>query len=133
MTGPRRCVCGCGAELPGGPNRGEPKKFVNGDHKRTFERTARQVGAATLTDQVHPYKQKRRRGPSRRAQLVSRYVFLALVPVEERAALLRKAAEHLGMTQQDVIEAAMKRNGCLPNRPSAFSLQPSSPMEASCV
>jgi hypothetical protein len=34
---------------------------------------------------------------------------MALVPVEERAELLRLAAERLGITNQDVIEAAMRR------------------------
>lgn len=34
---------------------------------------------------------------------------MALVPIEERAELIRQAAEHLGITNEDAIAAAMRR------------------------
>lgn len=59
--------------------------------------------------QIHHKKAKKQRGPSKHAQQVSRTVFLALVPVEERAELIRLAAERLGITDHDQINAAMRR------------------------
>ena len=107
--GPRLCLCGCGMALPEGSNRGERRKFLNRQHKVAFERAARQVGAVTLSNKVRPPARKRPRGPSKRAQAVSQAVFLALVPVAERAELIRQAAEHLGISNQDQIAAAMRR------------------------
>ncbi len=51
-------------------------------------------------------------GVSRHAQRVSREVFLALVPIEERAALLRQAARNLGITDEGALLRALRRNGC---------------------
>ncbi len=65
-------------------------------------------GAALLKDEKSP----RRRGPSRHAQRVSQVVFQSLVPVDQRAALIRQACAHLGITDPAAIDAALKRNGC---------------------
>ena len=70
-----------------------------------WHNTQRLKGAALLNGK----KAARRLGPSRHAQRVSQTVFLALVPIEERAELLRQAAENLGITNRDAIEAAMRR------------------------
>jgi endogenous inhibitor of DNA gyrase (YacG/DUF329 family) len=74
-------------------------------------RNARRLRAAAA---IHHKKQRKPRGPSKHAQQVSQTVFLALVPVEERAELLRAAAERLGITDQDRIHAALRR-AAIPN------------------
>lgn len=61
------------------------------------------------TAKLNHKKQRTPRGPSKRAQQVSQTVFMALVPVQERAELLRLAAENLGITDHDRIQAAMRR------------------------
>jgi len=68
-------------------------------------RNARRLKAAALTHK----KARKPRGPSKHARQVSQVVFLALVPVEELAELLRQAAENLGITDRDQIAAAMRR------------------------
>lgn len=103
MAEPRRCSCGCGTELPAGSNRGEPKKFLNRDHKRVFERAARQVGAVTLAKQVAVPKKKRPRGPKTFDNRVSQTVLLSMVPRAERPALLAQAASAQGLTDGPVL------------------------------
>lgn len=58
---------------------------------------------------IHHKKPRKLRGPSKPAQQVSQTVFLSRVPVNERAELLRQAAEYLGITDQDRIAAALRR------------------------
>lgn len=62
-------------------------------------------------------KTVRKRGPSRRAQQVSRVVFMNMVPLEERGELLVQAARNLGITDEGEILKALRRNGCAPHLP----------------
>lgn len=62
-------------------------------------------GAALLKVNGSP----RRRGPSKRARAVSQAIFLAMVPVDERAALIAQAASNLGITDEGEILAAYRR------------------------
>lgn len=57
-------------------------------------------------------KSARKKGPSKRAEQVSRFVFLNLVPLEQRADLLREAAQNLGITDEGEVLKALRRNGC---------------------
>ena len=98
-------------------------RFCRPKCSRDWHNGQRLKGAALLKETPAPLKPIRRRGPSAHAQQVSRFVFLALVPVEERAELLRQAAENLGLTNRDAIDAALKRNGCAPP-PHASRLTP---------
>lgn len=61
-------------------------------------------------------KQARKAGPSKRAEKVSRFVFLNLVPLEQRAELLREAARNLGITDEGEVLKALRRNGCTPQQ-----------------
>lgn len=72
------------------------------DRRRNGQRLK---GAALLMDK----KPFLRRGPSKQTQAVSQQVFMLLVPVEERAELIRQAAQNLGITQPGQIAAAMRR------------------------
>jgi hypothetical protein len=92
MNESKPCLCGCGVELPAGSNRGEPKKFLNGEHKRKFERAARQVGALAVAKQAAPKRTGARRGLPVFDRRVSRQVFLAVVPDAKRLLLLGLAA-----------------------------------------
>ena len=129
MSAPRPCLCGCVERLPEGARPGKPQRFLNPEHRLAFYRAARQVGAATLADQAHPLKPTRQRGPSPRTQQVSRFIFLAMVPPEKRAELLRQAAEQRGITDSNAIDAALKRNGCAPP-PLASHLRPATEAHA---
>lgn len=66
-------------------------------------------------------KSARRPGVSKHAEKVSRFVFLHLVPVEQRADLLREAAQNLGITDEGQILKAMRRNGCSPQQEAVFA------------
>lgn len=115
----------CGAEFRPTNRNGIPARFCSRaclDRKRNASRL--QAAAASRE------KPPRRRGPSKRAQAVSQYVFMALVPIEERAELIRQAAQNLGITDEGEVLRALRRNGCPVPPPSAFSLQPSGHMEA---
>lgn len=57
-------------------------------------------------------KSARKKGLSHNAAKVSRFVFLNLVPLEQRADLLREAAQNLGITDEGEILKALRRNGC---------------------
>ncbi len=57
-------------------------------------------------------KSARKKGPSQHAEKVSRFVFVNLVPLEQRADLLREAAQNLGITDEGEILKALRRNGC---------------------
>lgn len=98
---------------------GVPKRFCCRaclDRKRNRERLN---VVALLKD-----KKAARRGPSRHAEKVSRFVFLSTVPVDQRADLLRQAAINLGITDEGEVLKALRRNGCSKSQPSASSLQP---------
>jgi hypothetical protein len=95
--------CGC-LFTPKNRN-GLKVRFCKPKCSRDWHNSQRLKGAALLKGQ----KPARRRGPSRHARRVSQTVFLALVPIEERAELIRQAAENLGITNRDAIEAAMRR------------------------
>lgn len=43
-----KCLCGCRQELPKGRQPGKPQRFVNREHKRSFWRRARHLGALYL-------------------------------------------------------------------------------------
>ena len=71
-------------------------------------------------------KSTRKQGPSAHAQKVSRFVFLNMVPVEQRADLLREAAQNLGITDEGELLKVLRRNGCtleqaIRHQPSAIS------------
>lgn len=101
-----RLICGqCGAESPARNRNGVEKRFCS-DACRDRAKNSRRLKAAAALNHKKP---KNPRGPSRHARAVSQTVFLALVPIEERAELLRQAAENLGITDQDRIQAAMRR------------------------
>ncbi len=112
MSDERRCLCGCGTDLPAGTNRGEPRKFLNHEHQRAFHRQAAQVGAAVLVKKQRQPK-KRRRGMRVWDRQISAEVFSRLVAVEERAELLRQAAENLGITDEGEIRDAIRRAGVM--------------------
>ena len=106
MNDPRPCSCGCGAELPNGPNRGTPRKFLSYQHKLAFQRVARRNEEKRVNR-----KATRARGPSRHAEKVSRFVFMSMVPVEERGDLLRQAAENLGITEEGPLLTSLRACG----------------------
>lgn len=56
-------------------------------------------------------KSARKKGPSKHAEKVSRFVFTHLVPLEQRAGLLREAAQNLGITDEGEVLKALRRNG----------------------
>lgn len=95
----------CRTEFVPRNRNGVPARFCS---RRCLDanRNARRVKATVSRNHK---KVQTLRGPSKHAQQVSQAVFLALVPVEERAELLRQAAERLGITGQDRIQAAMRR------------------------
>ncbi|MCS6302358.1 MAG: hypothetical protein H8K07_01630 [Nitrospira sp.] len=91
-----------------------PKRFCSDECKTTWHNQKRLNLYKTHVDgrPVYPHTgqgKKKPRGPSKHAQQASQTVFLALVSVEERAELLRLAAQHLGLTDRDRIEAALRR------------------------
>lgn len=66
----------------------------------------RRLAAAAKLNHI---KRRKPRGLSKQAQQVSQTVFMALVPIEERAELLRQAAANLGMTDEGTLVAAFRR------------------------
>ncbi len=71
-------------------------------------------------------KQARKAGPSKHAEKVSRFVLLNMGPVDQRAELLRAAAQNLGITDEGELLKALRRNGCtleqaIRHQPSAIS------------
>ena len=100
-----RLVCGqCGGKFEARNKNGVPKRFCSAVCRDRHKNARRLKGAALLKG-----KNLRHRGPSKHALAISQCVFLALVPIEERAELLRLAAENLGITNRDAIDAAMRR------------------------
>lgn len=95
-------------------------RFCKPKCSRDWHNAQRLKGAALLKDK----SRSRKRGPSKHAQQVSRFVFVSMVPVEQRAELLRQAAQNLGITDEGEVLKALRRNSCLPVQSSAFSLQP---------
>jgi hypothetical protein len=125
-------LCGCGIGLPDGPNRGEPRKFLNRAHKKTFEREAARIGAATLADKVHPLKpaipRSRRASirtlddlsiseglppgcypPGAIGRLKRKRSFVEGIPATQRLTLLLEAARRLGLTEEGPILTAARR------------------------
>ncbi|BFU90147.1 MAG: hypothetical protein NTAFB01_13340 [Nitrospira sp.] len=99
----------CAARFTPKNRNGLKVRFCQPKCSRDWHNAQRLKGAALLK-----VKPPRRRGASKHAEKVSPSVFLALVPVEERAELLQLAAQHLGITDRDRIEAALRRAG-IPN------------------
>ena len=97
----------CGAGFVAKNKNGKKKKFCSRACKDRLGNSQRLKGAALLKD-----KQAAKRGPSRHAQKVSRFVFLSMVPVDQRADLLRQAAINLGITEEGEVLKALRRNGC---------------------
>lgn len=99
----------CGAAFAAKNRNGIPKEFCGRVCKTTWHNRER----LRLVKDMQAKKEKRK-GPSKHAEKVSRFVFLHLVPVEQRADLLREAAQNLGITDEGEILKAMRRNGCGP-------------------
>lgn len=95
----------CEARFTPKSRNGVKVRFCTAKCSRDWHNGQRLKGAALLKDK----KLSRRRGPSKHAQQVSQTVFMLLVPVEERAELIRQAAENLGITKRGRIDAAMRR------------------------
>lgn len=95
----------CGARFRPKNRNGLKVRFCQAKCSRDWHNDRRLAAVASLNH----IKRRKPRGPSKRAQQVSQSVFMALVPVEERAELLRQAAARLGITDQDRIEAAIRR------------------------
>ncbi len=95
----------CRAEFTPKNRNGVPARFCSRKCLDGNRNARRLKAAAALTHK----KARKPRGPSKHARQVSQVVFLALVPVEELAELLRQAAENLGITDRDQIAAAMRR------------------------
>ena len=98
----------CASEFEAVNRNGKQKIFCSRRCKDRWGNAQRLKGAALLKTR-HPSPVTRHRWPSNHAQAISQCVFLALGPIEERAELLRLAAENIGITNQDAIDAAMRR------------------------
>lgn len=98
----------CGATFEAKNRNGVKKRFCSEPCRNQFKNTRRLEGAALLKAKSQP----KTKGPSRHAQAVSREVFQALVPVAERAELIRASCQNLGITDEAVIQAALTRNWC---------------------
>lgn len=97
----------CGKVFAAKNRNGVPKEFCSRTCKQAWHNARRQ----RLFSQDRQ-KKVRQKGPSKRAEKVSRVVFVSLVPVEQRADLLREAAQNLGITDVNEIVRAIGRNGC---------------------
>ena len=106
----------CGAAFVPKNKNGVPAQFCS---RRCLDRhrNARRLKAAASIKA----KSVRKAGPSKHAETVSRFVFLNLVPVDQRADLLREAARNLGITDEGEILKAMRRNGCGPQLEAVFA------------
>lgn len=82
-------------------------RFCSPACSRRWHNAQKVKGAALLKE-----KATRKKGPSAHARKVSRFVFLNLVPLEQRADLLREAARNLGITDEGEVLKALRRNGC---------------------
>jgi len=101
----------CGDGFAPKNKNGVPAQFCS---RRCLDRhrNARRLKAAASAKA----KATRKAGPSKHAEQVSRFVFVNLVPLEQRAGLLREAAQHLGITDEGAVLKALRRNGCGPQQ-----------------
>ena len=100
----------CGSAFLATNRNGKKKEFCAVVCKDRWRNNLRLKGAALLKD-----KNAAKRGPSKHAQKISRFVFTSLVPVDQRADLLRQAAINLGITDKGEVLKALRRNGCSPH------------------
>ena len=101
----------CGDTFVAKNRNGIPKEFCGRVCKTTWHNRER---LRLFKDRQA--KKEKRKGPSKHAEQVSRFVFLNMVPVEQRADLLREAAQHLGITDEGEVLKALRRNGCAPQQ-----------------
>lgn len=104
----------CGAGFVPRNRNGLRVRFCNPICSRRWHNAQKVKGAALLKE-----KAVRKKGPSKHAEKVSRFVFLNLVPVEQRAELLREAAKNVGLTDEGEVLKALRRNGCAPKPEAA--------------
>ena len=100
------CEQCAGAFVPRNRN-GLRVRFCSPACSRRWHNAQKVKGAALLKG-----KAARKKGPSKHAEKVSRFVFTNLVPLEQRADLLREAAQNLGITDEGEVLKALRRNGC---------------------
>ena len=106
MNDQRLCLCGCGQSVVQVRNGGKPKKFFSKEHKVAFWQSTRAKASQAIAR-----KSSRAYHPSRHAEQVSRFVFMTMVPVEERADLLRQAAQNLGITDEKPLLTSLRACG----------------------
>lgn len=106
----------CGAAFVPKNKNGVPAQFCS---RRCLDRNrnARRLKAAASAKA----KSTRNPGPSKHAEKVSRFVFVNLVPLEQRADLLREAAQNLGIADEGEILKAMRRTSCSPQQEAVFA------------
>lgn len=103
----------CGEAFAAKNRNGIPKEFCGRRCKQSWHNKERQ-----RLFSKEKAKSSRRPGVSKHAEKVSRFVFLNLVPLEQRADLLREAAKNLGITDEGAVLKALRRNGCGPETAS---------------